>query len=1031
MNYQPKLYALKHLSANGNIVSICDYTISVISETIFTIDKNKTEYPEFFPKIYKKEDLKKLASYNRDSLYRIIKDTWTEQELKKKFQSFLPAQWCYDSVDENTIDIQKFINTITDYECKNHKEYPIVKILCGNKIYKEDKPQTIVEDARILDFKTALCNIYDTLVESRGGISQTSQTSYIWEWHISQSEYNKLKELLKTYVSCIKDILTDSKCSFLIVAFIAEEYKREWNGNNINYLSSELGTSVYKALCDIYFAGERGKLLFKHDESGNTEWLNSIRIEGGLPINYIVSGNNALERFAINLYKNRTAAIQILSNKSLINSFEKDYSIGKFVSRLLEGESICSEGDSSLELYEKFYKLLQEGKQTADRESHKFTLNYSVWKWPSPEEFVVHKNISLKRSEYYNEAPDLISMDRIKNKWMIENPTYIFWLKIGNEFYEFNPTKGGYRSDVGLVEFDMPNVDLYEYKNKQNQNTIFYIPQNENGFRETDNSKWKEIEDTVKDDNNYILFSSKDGYRWETGVSGRYWAVWVRNDNRDITTQGYVDEKQLPDGMRWIEFSGQIKIGTKVIYAGSYNVEIKDESVIHKIAKYSYIRNIQLQQGENSKNFWILDKSKVELNKFGLLNPRGGEPLEVENIEYRKYNEKEWKPIGNDSLGLVDLRFNESIIQRVLILDSDAYIERELGQNKIIVKGLAKVEDEDGKFTQNTKTFQKVYPYQASINDYVSIKIAIEEDVSLNMDIAYPWRREDRICNGMITSERVPKKFSSKYKLRIFDNNGVRYVENKQSCRLYNRNIQVNQNRYQIAQGRYVVLDENLEFVFINTSGKEYKLKILQSEERNGVNLYYLSGIPSEKGVIIQSLENKSTDLLYYEPFFINSEKNDFIRNITNFKRLLISEKHSLYYNLFIDKNDINADLFKQYIEYCKENGKTIDYKLLWQIAEDCEKDWLLIPRNTWGKKNKEEINRLFVSHPQYQRKNLHTFISNYWSLNWSGRAPQTRSDEIKRFLYYVLRGETGNYEVPCEVPDLLTINEHINIDND
>ena len=1031
MNYQPKLYALKRLSAKGNIVSICDYTISVISETIFTIDKNKTEYPEFFPKIYKKEDLKKLASYNRDSLYRIIKDTWTEEELKKKFQSFLPAQWCYDSVDENTIDIQKIIKTITDYECKNHKEYPIVEIPCGNKIYKEDKPQTIVEDARILDFKTALCNIYDTLVESRGGINQTSQISYIWEWHISQSEYNTLKELLKTYMSFINDILTDPKCSFLIVAFIAEEYKREWNGNNIDYLSSELGTSVYKVLCEIYFAGERDKLLFKHAESGNTEWLDSIRIEGGLPINYIVSGNNSLERFAINLYKNRTAAIQILSNKSLINSFEKDYSIGKFVSRLLNGESICSKVDRSLELYEKFYTLLQEGKQVADRESHKFTLNYNVWKWPSPEEFVIHKNISLKRSEYYNETLDLISMDRIKNKWKIENPTYIFWLKIGNRFYEFNPTKGGYRSDVGLVEFDMPNVDLYEYKNKQNQNTIFYIPQNENGFRETDNSKWKEIEDTVKDDNNYILFSSKDGYRWETGVSGRYWAVWVRNDNRNITTQGYVDEKQLPDGMRWIEFSGQIKIGTKVIYAGSYNVEIKDESVIHKIAKYSYIRNIQLQQGENSKNFWILDKSKVELNKFGLLNPRGGEPLEVENIEYRKYNEKEWKLIDNDSLGLVDLRFNESIIQRVLILDSAADIERELGQSKIIVRGFSNVKDEGGIFTSTTNTFQKEYPYQASINDYVSINIAIEEDVSLNMDIAYPWDRKDRICNGMITSKRVPKKFSSKYKLRIFDNNGVRYVENKQSCRLYNRNIQVNQNRYQIAQGGGLVLDANLEFVFINTSGEEYKLEILQSEERNGVNLYYLSGIiPSEKGVIIQSLENNKTDLVYYEPFFIKCNYKEF-KDISKIDKLFICKKHNLYYNVFLEKKDIDAELFKQYVGDCKEKNKNIDYKLLWQIAEDCETDWLLIPRTTWDEEIKKELNTLFVSHPLYQSKNLHTFISNYWSLEWNRRAPQKNSNEIMRFLYYVLRGETGNYEVPCEVPDLLAINKHINIDND
>ena len=73
--------------------------------------------------------------------------------------------------------------------------------------------------------KEALLALYNKLVEKRGGDEAIKELEYIWQWKISEDEFSKIKNLLRSE-ECKKHIKniyeSNINCLFIVIAYIAE-----------------------------------------------------------------------------------------------------------------------------------------------------------------------------------------------------------------------------------------------------------------------------------------------------------------------------------------------------------------------------------------------------------------------------------------------------------------------------------------------------------------------------------------------------------------------------------------------------------------------------------------------------------------------------------------------------------------------------------------------------------------------------------------------------------------------------------------
>lgn len=467
--------------------------------------------------------------------------------------------------------------------------------------------------------------------------------------------------------------------------------------------------------------------------------------------------------------------------------------------------------------------------------------------------------------------------------------------------------------------------------------------------------------------------------------------------------------------MRWVEFDTLIKVNDKIESIGYTEIQPKSEAV-HPIAKLSYVQNIKLRHNKNEENIWLLTQSGIKKENFERIAD-DGKVYSIGKIELFKVDKGIYEEIneGGEITGFTTLRLDGKVV-KALVLPDNANITREIGEKngRIIVHNIDNIVE----FDQNKNTCQKRIVYskkklEKTTCHPICIKIDDDDSKKVVIDVVYPWSRRVCMFGNTIVDTDVPKKIASKYKLMIFDDKGVRCIENRESSKKYNKSIQKEDNRY------HVGAEENLEFVFMATDGTEYTLDIERKETRNGVR-YYLNGIPENPcGVIFQTLKNKSSELYYYEHLLVGcKERFDFRRKMGEIVPFLKCEEHNLYYDVLLYPEMITPTWFFAYCEDCVKNNRTINYKHLWEAAYDCGVDWMLkFPRSEWLQAMAKEdcdckkkwVVDLFRRHPQYYTNDLECFVGSYWNLQWNRRAPQGRSDEMHKFLFFVTKCQRDN----------------------
>lgn len=113
-----------------------------------------------------------------------------------------------------------------------------------------------------------------------------SDLRYFWQWRLSKEEYIKLKSLLADIDFTTYPREMTRACAPQIALFIAEWYKREYDGNSSSDWMNEIGLPNVPSQLIWEYSGIDNSLLFYKEDTNMHEWLYSIYVLGGFPIKY-------------------------------------------------------------------------------------------------------------------------------------------------------------------------------------------------------------------------------------------------------------------------------------------------------------------------------------------------------------------------------------------------------------------------------------------------------------------------------------------------------------------------------------------------------------------------------------------------------------------------------------------------------------------------------------------------------------------------------------------------------------------------
>lgn len=227
---------------------------------------------------------------------------------------------------------------------------------------------------------------------------------YIWQWKIPASIYKELKENLAKFVqelslkqnniiTSIRELGNDLHIVFsrLVAVYCAEWFKREFNGNNGgNNALEAIGLKDQGISEEIFCRAYGEENVYR---AGNLrEWLWSMYVQGGLPVNYIVhnnqnnQNNNMVDILAAYFAPEEQALDedkffhnQVMAQSESIRSYidclrtlHQDGNVGWPI----------AEEDLSREPFVSFRNFVLEGKRKANqrRRQSKFYLEWLAWK---------------------------------------------------------------------------------------------------------------------------------------------------------------------------------------------------------------------------------------------------------------------------------------------------------------------------------------------------------------------------------------------------------------------------------------------------------------------------------------------------------------------------------------------------------------------------------------------------------------------------------------------------------------------------
>lgn len=788
---------------------------------------------------------------------------------------------------------------------------------------------------------------------------------YIWQWKIPASIYKELKENLAKFVqelslkqnniiTSIRELGNDLHIVFsrLVAVYCAEWFKREFNGNNGgNNALEAIGLKDQGISEEIFCRAYGEENVYR---AGNLrEWLWSMYVQGGLPVNYIVhnnqnnQNNNMVDILAAYFAPEEQALDedkffhnQVMAQSESIRSYidclrtlHQDGNVGWPI----------AEEDLSREPFVSFRNFVLEGKRKADqrRRQSKFYLEWLAWKsndndqlamalllclHSNPQTIRPNKDIPIETARMWGIPDDENLFEIVIKQGRIPLLTIPFYKAVGRDYF-YNT--GGYFKFILASDYGRYPAESH-YGVLNGERRISWLLPLTIGWR-TSEREGGTLQ--TLDLPPCIPFTSEQQNRWSSRKQVGEKALFVLDRLKFKVETGSPEVAVCGESL-WIPVYSRIecsyggkKLAILPYVAGTLYVE-PQEQLFSNAVRY---RNgkVEYRDKDNVVHPVFLIKRSTKFNGY------------IENgTETLRFREK---LIGNNAeqhgfceVVVLDKATGKKASVSCFVIPDDATLERDLRLYKIRSSNL------DAEILSVNRNEQAdTVPYTIrSGNDSLTLEVyrPISDDGSIfirNTDVLIP-----------ANINYLPLKFLAFYQLRRVDEHGCvrldfaqesdpRSVRNAIYRDLYYQNIQ---NVVSILDVKFMpyssnVIENNRQGYFINLNGDRLKscrflfyeftsgdIVDVQCIEQDGKTVLHFDS--SNKGMLFQTLAGLDIPPLYYfRPRYVPSSQSGVAcpdsgtRLLRRKKRICryahqpdwdgairdfrLAIEHSLYFNVF------------------------------------------------------------------------------------------------------------------------------------
>lgn len=789
---------------------------------------------------------------------------------------------------------------------------------------------------------------------------------YIWQWKIPASIYKELKENLAKFVqelslkqnniiTSIRELGNDLHIVFsrLVAVYCAEWFKREFNGNNGgNNALEAIGLKDQGISEEIFCRAYGEENVYR---AGNLrEWLWSMYVQGGLPVNYIVhnnqnnQNNNMVDILAAYFAPEEQALDedkffhnQVMAQSESIRSYidclrtlHQDGNVGWPI----------AEEDLSREPFVSFRNFVLEGKRKADqrRRQSKFYLEWLAWKsndndqlamalllclHSNPQTIRPNKDIPIETARMWGIPDDenLFEFEIVIKQGRIPLLTIPFYRAVGRDYF-YNT--GGYFKFILASDYGRYPAESH-YGVLNGERRISWLLPLTIGWR-TSEREGGTLQ--TLDLPPCIPFTLEKQNRWSSRKQVGEKALFVLDRMKFKVETGSPEVAVCGESL-WIPVYSRIecsyggkKLAILPYVAGTLYVE-PQEQLFSNAVRY---RNgkVEYRDKDNVVHPVFLIKRSTKFNGYienGTETPRFREKLIGNNAEQHGFCE----------VVVLDKATGKKASVSCFVIPDDATLERDLRLYQIRSSNL------DAEILSVNSNEQA---------DTVKYTIRSGSD-SLDLEVYRPIRDKGSIfirnTDKPVTINMIPLKFLAFYQLRRVDEHGCVRLDFAQKSGpgsvwyaiykdLYYPN---NQNVVSILNVNFMpyssnVIENNRQGYFINLNGDRLKscrflfyefasgkIVDVQCIEQDGKTELHFDS-PNE-GMLFQTLaELDALPLYYFRPRYVpsafqaneaalNSKKRRFRRckricryahqpdwdgAVRDFRLAIV---HSLYFNVF------------------------------------------------------------------------------------------------------------------------------------
>ena len=671
---------------NDLLPAVVAYIFPFYQELLKSKDKGKFQELVIALKPFVSRNKKRLVEYTFDALCNAVKDKWIP-ELENPFSLLNSVSPIYfENIDENGY---VFLNPITINSLMGRpfddlprqygtSDYAAQEVTCSTtaKVLRERIPRknNQIDSKAMDDAQTELLELFKKLGETRKHnpncyrhdiffvreLTDWETPQYTWQWNFSKDEYDTIKQLLNKHASVLKEVIKQNKiCCKLLQLYVSEWYKRDYNGSDKeekSFGAIGLDNNEGENVCQTLGISDEKVYWSDLDENGNDigqrEWLGTLYVDGGLPLNYFGNNNSSNLRKAIEnvLAKKEDEyeeKVQLFSESygsrgpiyqsygaRLLHPNDEDASIYDFIQEWIVNESL------NIPEYELLRKELKDGGEKRRKEllAEKFEVRYFVYKAASRIQIIpqLYLNQNAETSKY------AISPERL-SEWNVQPQNNQFVVQIKDETggelrkMQFDKCLAGY-----YITF--PKKDRFDLKIDKRLCLSKWDVQID-GQRITDKAL---SNDLLK--NGYVKMYSKDGFSWCSQWSSDYNYSAVLFDKNRVSEESEIDDENFG----WVQIEDSLKLtvdGKETIFynkAGDLYIEPECKPL------NGYFKG---RDAEGKSLFLIYSREKTE---FKVSYSKEGEDTDISNkvsYKYRYGNSGDFSQLDTiDRCGYVEIK---------------------------------------------------------------------------------------------------------------------------------------------------------------------------------------------------------------------------------------------------------------------------------------------------------------------------------------------------------------------------------------